>query len=344
MRYAVVGTGWITRSFIEGADIAGRLTLSAVYSRKEETGRELAESCGKAGVPVFTDLPALAAWDGIDGVYIASPNAFHYEQSRLFLENGKHVLCEKPITVTPAQLRELTALADASRLVYMEALMMAHLPARKALKDALPALGKITAAHFDFSQFSSKYHALSEGTVPNIFNPRMAAGCLMDLGIYCVYPAVDLFGRPEAVTASAGFLKTGADGYGSAILRYADKLVTLTYSKLAQDAAGSQILGDRGTLHIASVSKLTGMTLYRHADGDADGKVLTGDIQKPVLMSGEAADFARLAADYDAGRDELRVFQKRSLDVCEVMEEIRKQCGIRFADDAWGPPCRDARA
>ena len=75
-----------------------------------------------------------------------------------------------------------------------------HSPARQILKDAVASIGNIRSASFDFSQLSSKYKALVNGELPNIFNPEMKTGALNDLGVYCVYPAVDLFGVPEERT------------------------------------------------------------------------------------------------------------------------------------------------
>ena len=132
-------------------------------------------------------------------------------------------MCEKPIVTAPEQFDELCAFAAEKGLVYMEAIMMRYLPAREILHKAMGQIGRISAARFDFSQLSSRYPALLKGEVPNIFNPAMAAGSLMDLGVYCVYPAIDLFGEPERVRASAGFLSTGADGFGSACLSYPER-------------------------------------------------------------------------------------------------------------------------
>ena len=336
IRYAVVGTGWIADAFIEGAALAGGLRLAAVYSRREETGRAFAQKYGD--IPVWTDLEALAASKEIDAVYIASPNVLHYPQSRLFLEHGKHVLCEKPITVTARQLRELSALAAERGLVYLEAIMMRHLPARTVLKEAAGRLGTIRSARFDFSQLSSKYAALRAGGLPNIFNPAMATGGLMDLGIYCVYPALDLFGRPERIDGTAVFHEGGADAAGSCQLRYPDKVVTLTYSKTAQSRIGSEILGDEGTLVIDSISQLTGMRLIRP---DGTEERLIGERSKAELMSGEAAAFRRFiethaaaAGAESAARSDYADAAALSLAVCETMEAIRQNAGIRFADDA----------
>ena len=326
IRSAVVGTGWIADAFIEGAALAGGLRLASVYSRREETGCAFAQKYGD--IPVWTDLEALAASKEIDAVYIASPNVLHYPQSRLFLEHGKHVLCEKPIT----------ALAAERELVYLEAIMMRHLPARTVLKEAAGRLGTIRSARFDFSQLSSKYAALRAGGLPNIFNPAMATGGLMDLGIYCVYPALDLFGRPERIDGTAVFLESGADAAGSCQLRYPDKVVTLTYSKTAQSRIGSEILGDEGTLVIDSISQLTGMRLIRP---DGTEERLIGERSKAELMSGEAAAFRRfiethaVAAGADsAARSDYADAAALSLAVCETLEAIRQKAGIRFADDA----------
>lgn len=332
IRYAVVGTGWIADAFIEGAMLAGGLALSAVYSRREETGRAFAAKYG--GVPVFTDLDRLAESSGIDAAYIASPNALHYEQSRRFLLGGKHVLCEKPITVTSWQLRELLALARERRLIYMEAIMMRHLPARDTLQTAVASLGTIRSARFDFSQLSSKYAAYQAGQLPNIFNPAMATGGLMDLGVYCVYPALDLFGKPERVEAAAVFLEGGADGAGCCQLSYPDKAVSLTYSKTAQGRAGSEILGDRGTLVIDSISQLTGIRRYGAGGGE---ELLVGSRTKAELMSGEAAAFRRyieaLPGNDQRVLEDYAQANALALAVSETMEDIRRKAGIRFAAD-----------
>ena len=286
LKFGIIGTGWIAEEFVKGLQITEDLIFSALYSRTEEKGRAFAEKFG--GAEIFTDINEFAESD-IDAVYIASPNSLHYEQSRLMLKNGKHVLCEKPITATPEQFGYLRKLADSKNLIYTEAIMYLHLPEKDVLSQAVTKIGKITSAHFDFSQLSSKYEALKRGELPNIFNPEFATGCLMDLGIYCIYPALELFGKPEKITASSGLLSTGADGYGTAIFDYSDKQVTLTYSKLGQDRCGSQICGDEGTIILPSVSKLTEMRLY---DNEGNASVISRDKDKHILMYYEAKNFA----------------------------------------------------
>ncbi len=331
MRYAVIGTGWIVDSYIEGAQLAGGWELAAVCSRNRQHGLDFA---GKYGVAtVYTTPEELAADPTIQAVYIASPNAFHYPQSKLMLSAGKHVLCEKPITVLPEQCAELQELAAQRGLIYMEAIMMLHLPQRQAILDVLPELGQITSAHFDFSQRSSKYDAYLRGELPNIFNPKMATGSLMDLGVYCVYPAVDWFGMPRSVTAAADFLPSGADGCCAAILEYPDKLVTIGCSKTGQSRLGSEILGDTGTLAIDSISQLARIKFY---ENDGTSKEIAGSYEKAVLMSGEAKDFLRYILSPAETQQEYTYAAELSLNVSRVMAEIRRLAGISFPGIAEG--------
>ena len=322
MRYGVIGTGWIAKSFIDGARMLCGSDFTAVYSRTEESSGKFAAENGIK--KVYTDIDEFAKGD-FDAVYIASPNRLHYEQTKLMLQNGKHVICEKPITVEPAELEELQALAKEKGLIYIEAIMYMFNPARNLLKDAVQKIGRITSVHFDFSQLSSKYPAYLEGKLPNIFNPALATGCLMDLGIYCVYPALDLFGMPEKITACAHFMESGADGSGNAGLLYNDKLVNFTYSKLGQDRLGSQIFGDEGTITIESISKLINIKLI---DNKGNVTEIIGDVPKERIMGYEAEAFEKFIANPTDPYYE--TVKERALQASRVIKEIRNISGIKF--------------
>lgn len=322
MRYGVIGTGWIAKSFIDGARMLCESDFCAVYSRTEESGKKFAD---ENNIPlVYTDINEFANGD-FEAVYVASPNRLHYEQSKLMLENGKNVICEKPITVEPEELSELQTIAKKNGVIYIEAIMYMYNPARDLLKDAISKIGRITSVHFDFSQLSSKYPAYLEGKLPNIFNPALATGCLMDLGIYCVYPALDLFGLPKKITACAHFMESGADGSGNAAFLYDDKLVNLTYSKLGQDRLGSQIFGDKGTITIESISKLINMKLI---DNSGNVTEIIGDVEKEKLMGYEALAFEKFIANPD--NPHYALTSERALQVSKIMKEIRTLAEIEF--------------
>ena len=325
INYATIGTSWITEAFVRGTWYhKDKLKHDAVYSRDYLKGKQFADKlgCGR----VVTDLEKLATDSTIDAVYVASPNAFHYAQSKLMLEHGKHVICEKPITVTPDELEELQNLAKEKGVVYMEALMALHMPEWKKVKDTIKRLGNICHARFDFSQRSSKLDGLLRGEHQNIFDPKMATGTLMDLGIYCIYPCLDWFGTPDSVYSYCVKISTGVDGSGGAVLHYHDKTVELTWSKLGETRLGSEIVGSDGTLVIPSISKLTNM---KFVSKDGTEEILSHDDEKPKLMSFEGADFYRYITDNTA-KNELEYNNRLALEVCKTMFEIRKQSGIEF--------------
>lgn len=329
MRYATVGTGWITESFIGGAALTGEMTLHAVYSRDPEKGRAFGAKHGTA--LVFTDLEALASCKEVEAVYIASPNSMHYAQSRLFLEHGKHVLCEKPAAVTPQQLDLLLKTAKQHHVVFLEAIVSSHVPQRAFLKNALAELGPVSTARLEFSQRSSKYPAYQRGELPNIFNPAFATGCLMDLGVYCVYAALDLFGIPQRMTASAGFLDSGADAYGSCLLFYPDKQVTLCYSKIGESRCGSEILGDQGTVTIGKISSFNDVWF---TDNDGVRRPVAEVSAKEENMSGEARSFCRYIHHPEESAAEYEAASRLAMEVSLMMAEIRRETGITFPEAA----------
>lgn len=323
MKLGSIGTSKITEMFLSAAKKTGGIDHTAVYSRNIDTGRAFAEKTGAA--LVFTNLTEMAKSREIDAVYIASPNRFHYEQSKLFLQNGKHVLCEKPITTTKAEQTELTALAESKGLVYTEAIMSIHTPAFRTLQDAIGKIGTVRTVNLIFCQLSSKYTAYLEGRNPNIFNPEMHTGCLMDIGVYNVYLAAALFGRPEKILSDAVFLKSGADASGTAILKYNGFTVNLIYSKVGQNYAQSEIIGDLGTIGIKSVSQLTGIDLIC---GDHTTNLVAHNKTRDEIMGAEAA-FFRDAVN-SGYNDAYRFAKDTALIVREITDEIRKQNTFPF--------------
>src|SRR5207302_636552 len=110
IRFGIVGTNWITERLLAAAGKHDEFVLKAVFSRTEDRAREFA---AKYEVELtFTDLNEMAASEEIDAVYIASPNSYHAEQAILFMEHGKHVLCEKPLA---ANAKEVKAMMKAAK-------------------------------------------------------------------------------------------------------------------------------------------------------------------------------------------------------------------------------------
>ena len=320
MKFSTIGTSWITESFVKAALTIDEWEYAGAYSRSLDKATEFSSRFGvKKG---WNSLEDMLSDDSISAVYVASPNKYHYEHSKKCLEKGKNVICEKPLCVNPNEIEELQSLAAEKGLIYMEAIMFLYTPELVSLRDMMNKIGNITSAHFDFSQLSSKYKLLSEDYTPNIFNPELAAGCLMDIGVYNVYTALALFGKPVKITSDSYFMFTGADSHGTAIFDYSDKQVTLNYSKVAQSYGYSQIFGDKGTILLPSISQLNDMKV---CFSDGSGRVFSDGENRTRLMSYEAKaflEFIKGNTEYSVGYE---YASELALNVSETMKIIRSQ-------------------
>ena len=325
MKYATIGTSWITEKFISAAKTVEDMQLTAVYSRNAEKAEEFAAKHGCEAF--FTDLNKMAESDCFESVYIASPNVCHYEQSKLFLMNGKNVICEKPATTTKEQMEELIALAEQKNLIYCEAIMTIHTEGFDAIRGHLKKIGNIRSAHFDFYQLSSKYPLYLEGKNPNIFNPDMHTGCLMDIGVYNLYLCIGLFGKPEKIISDTVFLPNRCDAAGTAIFRYEDKSVILNYSKVGQTYSHSEIIGDTGTVLIESVSQLTGL-YFRHKD--ITEELIPDEVSRDEIMSGEIRFFKKMCELKNFSDKDYIFAQETALTVREVCDIIRRDNDFLF--------------
>lgn len=199
VRFGVIGTSRIADEFVRCASLHSEFSLDAVYSRTEEQGSAFAEKHGVKNR--FTNLQEMAQSNLIDAVYIASPNSLHAKQAVLFMSFGKHVLCEKPIA---SNRKELSIMVEASRknqVLLMEAMKSTFLPNFQAVKHNIHKIGTVRKFFSNFCQYSSRYDRYKAGEMPNAFNPGLSNGSIMDIGVYCIYPAVYLFGKPEKITA-----------------------------------------------------------------------------------------------------------------------------------------------
>ena len=191
IRFAVIGTNWITRQFVEAAHESGKYKLTAVYSRSLEQAQHFANDFSVEHL--FTSLEAMAESDAIDAVYIASPNSLHFSQTQLFLSHKINVICEKPLASNLAEVDAAIACARENQVVLFEAFKTACLPNFHLLRQALPKVGKLRKVFFNYCQYSSRYQRYLDGENPNTFNPAFSNGSIMDIGFYCLASAVAEF-------------------------------------------------------------------------------------------------------------------------------------------------------
>jgi scyllo-inositol 2-dehydrogenase (NADP+) len=325
IRFGVIGTNKITDQFLAAAALAEDFKLNAVYSRTEEKGREFADKYGVSNV--FTDLEEMAKSSLIDAVYIASPNSFHASQSILFLNNKKHVLCEKP---TASNVKELKGMIEAARdngVLLMEAMKTTFLPNFMAIKDNLHKLGKIRRAFFSYCQYSSRYDSFKEGRAVNTFDPKFSNGSLMDIGVYCIHPAVLFFGMPKHLKASSIKLSSGVDGEGSLLLTYEDMDVVIMHSKIADSYIPCEIQGEKGTMIIDKVNN-TEKVQIRYKSGEIE------DLSVPQIKENMYYELVELIKLIKSNKVESELnSHEQSLMVLELIETARKQTGIIYPAD-----------
>lgn len=325
IRFGVIGTNWITKDFIHAAAEHPEFTLAAVYSRTEEKAREFA---GQFEVErVFTDLHTMAASNEIDAVYIASPNSLHASQALIFLEQGKHVLCEKAIASNTGELKELIAAARKNGVLLMEALKTTLAPNFRIVSENLHKIGKVRRYFASYCQYSSRYDAYKEGNVLNAFKPEFSNGAMMDIGIYCLYPLVVLFGKPEEVKASGVMLETGVDGEGSIVLKYKDMDAVVMFSKITDSSLPSEIQGENGRIVLDKINIPEKVEiLYRNGETE---DLSQDQPNKPMYY--EAAEFIELINNGNTESDINSL--ENSLTVMEIMDEYRRQMGVVFPAD-----------
>lgn len=326
IRFGVIGTNWITDELIEAAATTEDFVLTAVCSRTEQRAAEFA---AKHQIPhIFTDVEKMAASGVIDAVYIASPNALHAEQAIICMNHGLHVLCEKPAASNAREFRAMVAAARKNRVVLMEAMKSTVTPNFAAVRDHLPKIGTVRRYTAAFCQYSSRYDAYKQGKLPNAFNPALSNGALMDLGTYCIYPMVVLFGRPRDIKAQAVMLESGVDGQGSILFTFPGMEAAAFYSKISDSSFGGEIQGESGTIVIDKISRMDDVEL-RFRNG---GSERIGQIQSPLTMVYEVNEFVRCIR---SGKLESDInSHAHSEMVLEIMDEARRQIGLVYPADA----------
>lgn len=320
-----IGSGSIVHTILDQVNVTDGIRLTAVYSRMEEKGKQLAAEYGAGRV--YTDLDAFLADEEINTVYIASPNLLHYEQTRKALLAGKHVICEKPFCTKAAQARELTALAKEKRLFLADAVPTAYLPNLEVLKRELPKVGKVRLVLGNYSQYSSRYDLVLQGEVPNVFNPEYGGGCLMDINFYNVYLNAALFGKPLSSVYYPNRRGELADTSGVLIMQYDGFVSSSAGAKDTWGVNYFQIEGEKGHIYIRDGSN--GLAEIRVVTKDSEETFDQQDNPEWRFYEVQKLTECMLAGDYEAVYGRLDVM----IHVIEILEEARKKAGILFPGD-----------
>ena len=325
LRYAIVGTNWLSHIYYHAIEAAGD-RVAAVCSRSRERAAELGQ--GKA--LVYTELDEMLKNPDIDVVYLCIPNVLHADAALRCLRAGKHVLCEKPATVSAAEMEEILHTARTEGRIFAEAVMNFYSPVTDRLRAEL-AQDSVVSARLDYSQRSSKLDRLRAGERITSFDRALYAGVLTDLGCYVLHFAVYLFGAPKKLDASAVFLGE-VDGTDVLTLHYDGFDVSVTVSKCAHSMIGSEIQCDRATYTLKNLSVVLGVeehTMDTCEEYDCGISCPGWPIANPAMLPGVQERVVRRFDRWVRGEDlaaQQRLLQQ-SLTVQRLIEEAHRQIG-----------------
>lgn len=320
LRWGILGTGGIAH--LQTNDLLKNgFTVTAVGSRTIQSAAAFAAEFGIRNV--HGSYRDLVADPEVDVIYISTPHPFHAEGALLALNAGKHVLVEKAFTINARQAREVVETAEAGKLVVLEAMWTRFLPHMRRIREIIAdgTLGEVRTLIADHTQ------DLPTDPAHRLNNPELGGGALLDLGIYPVSFAWDLFGKPETIQANAAKTATGVDRQTAIIFSYPDGQQAVL--QCALDTAGPNtavILGTTARIEIDRV--WYSPTTFRVVAGD--GTVLERFEQKVSQrgMQFQAWELERLVREGLTAGEILP--PRQSVAIMESLDEIRGQIGVGY--------------
>lgn len=249
MKLAILGTGKIVDEVLPVLKEINGIELSAILStpRSLEKAQKLAEIYGIS--QASSDYDSILANPDVDTVYVALPNHLHYDYAKKALIAGKHVICEKPFTLTLAEFEVLAKIAEQNNRILLEAITNQYLGNFAAIKGNLAKIGDIKIVECNYSQYSSRYDAFKRGEIAPAFDPEKGGGALRDLNIYNIHLVIGLFGKPEKVQYLAN-MERGVDTSGILIMDYGHFKVACIGAKDCAAEIKSTIQGNKGSIAI----------------------------------------------------------------------------------------------
>ena len=324
LRWGVLAPGWIATAMVGSLQRHTDQRVVAVGSRSAERAGAFASRFGVDRV--HASYEALVADPEVDAVYVASPHSEHREHALMAIAAGKHVLVEKAFTRNAAEAREVVDAARAAGVTLVEAMWTRFLPRTDVVRQLLAdgALGDLETVSADHGQF------FPDNPVSRLFDPALAGGALLDLGIYPVSYASFVLGAPGRVTAVGEKAFTGVDrqvamvldGYGErpvqAVLHTTMKgrtptVAVITGSEARIELPGDfytpgvvRLVGEHGVVAEAEVAPIRGHEGLCYEAAHLAGLVAEGRVESPLL-----------------GWDE-------TISIMETLDEVRRQVGVRY--------------
>lgn len=314
--WGILGQGAIAKQMAE-ALMKEHGSIYAVAGRNMD---KVTAFAGDYAVDHCYDIKGLLADEQVDIIYIATPHTYHYDYIMRALQHGKHVLCEKAITVNHRQLQEAMTLAAEKQLILMEAMTIFHMPVFHKAKELVEqgAIGKLKMIQVNFG--SCKEYDITN----RFFSPELAGGALLDIGTYALsLVRWFLHEQPDTVLTNMIPFETGVDEMSGIILRNSlDEMATVTLTMRAKLPKVGIIAGEEGYLEIREYPRANSFEIRYTKDGWTE--TLDAGTRSDALVY-EVRD---MEAAINAPTDNHTL--QLSSDVVSIMDEVRRQWGMRY--------------
>lgn len=325
IRWGILGCGKIANKFAADLRLVNDAKLVAVGARDGERARAFAAAYDAS--LAFDSYEGLVSCPDVDVIYVATPHGYHHEHTLLCLRHGKAVLCEKALALNLRQVREMIEEAKKRNVFLMEAFWTKFLPQYQKMLSIVSKgiIGEIRLIQADFG--------FRGGDVPaqRLYDPLLGGGSLLDVGIYPVFLAVSLLGRPVNINAIMDAYDTGVDKQIAINLQFeSGALATLSSSFEVETPVAATIMGTRG--YIRMKNRFHNATCELELVMGRDNlQIINVHREDGYGYQFEARHVTECLRD---GLKESPVMRfNDSLLLIETLDRIRERCGIHYPVD-----------
>lgn len=331
LNWAVLGTGVIANEMAQALTNMGK-NLYAVGNRTYEKAVLFAEKYHIQ--KVYENLQEMFYDPNVDIIYITTPHNTHIEFVREALKNGKHVLCEKSITLNSLELEEAVHLAKENHVIFAEAMTIWHMPLYKKLWKIIEnrevddyhgeALGKVQMIQLNFGSY--KEYDMNN----RFFNMNLAGGALLDIGVYALSLARSFMdSQPEQILSQVKFAPTGADEQAGILLMNKNgQMATLALSLHSKQPKRAVISCEKGYIEIMEYPRAD-QAIIVEAESGKTHKINAGVTANALQYEMEDMEDAILN-----GNDFVMRLSD-TIDVMDIMTRLRKEWGMKYPGEVW---------
>lgn len=318
--WAILGCGNIANDFAREINKMGGKVYS-VANRTYEKAKVFAEKYNIE--KVYENIDYIFTDSNVDVVYIATPHNKHIEYILKALKNGKHVLCEKAITLNSDELNKAVKLATEKNLILAEAMTIYNMPLYTELEKIINSgnLGNFRLAQVNFGSFK-EYDMTNR-----FFNMELAGGALLDIGVYAL-SCVRMFMTeyPDDIQSQVKFAPTGADEQSNIILKNSkEELASVTLSLHAKQPKRATICYDKGYIVIFEYPRADKATIY-YTDDNSTEEITAGKLEDALCY-----EIRNMENAIENGKNTMRL--QYTIDVMKIMTTLRNQWNMKYPEE-----------